>query len=105
MGAGIHELWVSCEGIYRDCRHFAETYERYGTREFEVTTERLGCYQPTEHIDNPLGYAEGEDARDYDPRLRGPVDEEQELAVDSRTGMKSDQCGGQYWTNKFEIQA
>ncbi|KAJ6151851.1 hypothetical protein N7470_006979 [Penicillium chermesinum] len=33
----------------------------YGTREFEVTSERLGCYQPTEHIDNPLGYAEGED--------------------------------------------
>ncbi|KAI2721950.1 hypothetical protein DTO027I6_6570 [Penicillium roqueforti] len=60
----------------------------YGTREFEVTTERLGCYQPTEHIDNPLGYATGEDARDYDPRLRGPVDEEQELAVDSRTGLK-----------------
>ncbi|OAX84545.1 hypothetical protein ACJ72_01090 [Emergomyces africanus] len=26
----------------------------YGTGEFEVTTERIGCYQPTEHIDNPL---------------------------------------------------
>lgn len=38
----------------------------YGTREFEVTTERLGCYEPTEHIDNSLGYAEGKDARDYD---------------------------------------
>ncbi|CAI7639014.1 unnamed protein product [Penicillium glandicola] len=60
----------------------------YGTKEFEVTTERLGCYQPTEHIDNPLGYAEGEDARNYDRRLRGPVDEEQELSVDSRTGLK-----------------
>lgn len=59
---------------------------RYGTREFEVTTERLGCYQPTEHIDNPLGYAEGEDARRYDSRLRGPVDEERELSVDPRTG-------------------
>ncbi|KAL4901831.1 heterokaryon incompatibility protein Het-C-domain-containing protein [Aspergillus multicolor] len=61
----------------------------YGTKEFEVTTERLGCYQPTEHIDNPLGYAEGEDARDYDPRLRGPVDEERELAIDSETGLKN----------------
>ncbi|KGO77110.1 Heterokaryon incompatibility Het-C [Penicillium italicum] len=60
----------------------------YGTREFEVTTERLGCYQPTEHIDNPLGYATGEDARDYDHRLRGPVDEERELSVDPRTGLK-----------------
>ncbi|OQE76327.1 hypothetical protein PENNAL_c0068G00602 [Penicillium nalgiovense] len=60
----------------------------YGTGEFEVTTERLGCYQPTEHIDNPLGYASGEDARDYDRRLRGPVDEERELAVDPRTGLK-----------------
>lgn len=60
---------------------------RYGTGEFEVTTDRLGCYDPTEHIDNPLGYAEGDDARRYDPRLRGPVDEERELAIDPRTGM------------------
>ncbi|KAL1958966.1 hypothetical protein VTO42DRAFT_3519 [Malbranchea cinnamomea] len=60
----------------------------YGTGEFEVTTERLGCYQPTEHIDNPLGYAEGDDARRYDRRLRGPVDEERELAIDLRTGLK-----------------
>ncbi|EYE94139.1 Het-C domain-containing protein [Aspergillus ruber CBS 135680] len=61
----------------------------YGTNEFEVTTERLGCYQPTEHIDNPLGYGEGLDGRDYDRRLRGPVDEERELAIDPRTGLKS----------------
>ncbi|KAL4801885.1 heterokaryon incompatibility protein Het-C-domain-containing protein [Aspergillus unguis] len=61
----------------------------YGTKEFEVTTDRLGCYQPTEHIDNPLGYAEGEDARDYDRRLRGPVDEERELGIDPRTGLKN----------------
>ncbi|KAH2200408.1 hypothetical protein KXW61_008663 [Aspergillus fumigatus] len=61
----------------------------YGTKEFEVTTERLGCYDPTEHIDNPLGYAEGEDARRYDRRLRGPVDEERELSVDPRTGLKN----------------
>ncbi|KAL2825877.1 heterokaryon incompatibility protein Het-C-domain-containing protein [Aspergillus pseudoustus] len=61
----------------------------YGTKEFEVTTERLGCYQPTEHIDNPLGYAEGEDARTYDRRLRGPVDEELELGIDPRTGLKN----------------
>ena len=62
----------------------------YGTAEFEVTTERLGCYQPTEHIDNPLGYAEGEDARSYDRRLRGPVDEHRELSIDPRTGMEVD---------------
>ncbi|PTU22228.1 hypothetical protein P175DRAFT_0501086 [Aspergillus ochraceoroseus IBT 24754] len=61
----------------------------YGTKEFEVTTERLGCYQPTEHIDNPLGYGEGEDAREYDSRLRGPIDEERELAIDPRTGLKN----------------
>ncbi|KAJ5481000.1 hypothetical protein N7539_006894 [Penicillium diatomitis] len=61
----------------------------YGTAEFEVTTERLGCYQPTEHIDNPLGYAEGADARHYDRRLRGPVDEERELSIDTRTGLKN----------------
>ncbi|CAD0081742.1 unnamed protein product [Aureobasidium vineae] len=61
----------------------------YGTGEFEVTTERLGCYRPEEHIDNPQGYAEGEDARQYDRRLRGPVDEERELSIDERTGLKN----------------
>ncbi|KAF9071751.1 heterokaryon incompatibility protein Het-C-domain-containing protein [Rhodocollybia butyracea] len=60
----------------------------YATHEFEVTVERLGVYLPTEHIDNPLGYGEGEDARKYDPRLRGPVDP-RELEIDPRTGMKN----------------
>ena len=27
----------------------------YATAEFEVTEERLGCYRPEEHIDNPKG--------------------------------------------------
>ena len=45
------------------------------------------CYLPTEHIDNPKGYAEGEDARKYDPRLRGPV-EPVELEIDLQSGMK-----------------
>ncbi|KAK2744020.1 hypothetical protein FQN57_004473 [Myotisia sp. PD_48] len=61
----------------------------YATGEFEVTTERLGCYQPTEHIDNPLGYADGEDARRYDRRLRGPVDKRRELEIDPRSGLKN----------------
>lgn len=60
----------------------------YATKEFEVTEERLGCYLPTEHIDNPKGYADGEDARKYDPRLRGPVDPV-ELQIDPQTGMKN----------------
>ena len=60
----------------------------YATGEFEVTKERLGCYLPTEHIDNPKGYADGEDARQYDSRLRGPVDP-RELEIDPRTGMKN----------------
>lgn len=55
----------------------------YVTEEFEVTEERLGAYLPVEHIDNPKGYADGEDARQYDRRLRGPVDP-QELAIDPR---------------------
>ncbi|KAH6609190.1 hypothetical protein Trco_002536 [Trichoderma cornu-damae] len=61
----------------------------YGSGEFEVTAERLGCYRPEDHIDNPKGYAEGLDARDFDPRLRGPIDESVELAVDPETGMKN----------------
>lgn len=60
----------------------------YATEEFEVTEERLGCYRPEEHIDNPLGYADGDDARKYDQRLRGPVDP-RELEIDPRTGMKN----------------
>ncbi|RKU43342.1 hypothetical protein DL546_004797 [Coniochaeta pulveracea] len=60
----------------------------YATEEFEVTEERLGVYRPEEHIDNPLGYADGQDARKYDPRLRGPVDP-RELEIDMRTGMKN----------------
>ncbi|KAG1747356.1 Het-C-domain-containing protein [Suillus lakei] len=60
----------------------------YATAEFEVTPERLGAYLPTEHIDNPKGYGEGEDARQYDPRLRGPVHPD-ELAIDPQTGMKN----------------
>ncbi|KZV99953.1 Het-C-domain-containing protein [Exidia glandulosa HHB12029] len=60
----------------------------YATNEFEVTPERLGVYLPTEHIDNPKGYGEGEDARKYHPLLRGPVDP-QELEVDIHTGMKN----------------
>jgi len=61
----------------------------YGTKEFEVTRDRLGCYRPEEHIDNPKDYADNIDARDYDRRLRGPVDERRELSVDERTGLKN----------------
>ncbi|KAI0484110.1 heterokaryon incompatibility Het-C [Xylariaceae sp. FL0804] len=60
----------------------------YATEEFEVTADRLGVYRPEEHIDNPLGYAEGTDARKFDPRLRGPVLPE-ETEIDMRTGMKN----------------
>ncbi|TIB71326.1 hypothetical protein E3Q23_02480 [Wallemia mellicola] len=60
----------------------------YATDEFEVTEERIGVYLPTEHIDNPKGYAEGEDARRYDRRLRPPVDPH-ELDIDPHTGMKN----------------
>lgn len=60
----------------------------YATEEFEVTAERLGVYRPEEHIDNPLGYADGKDAREFDRRLRGlvmPVETE----IDPYTGMKN----------------
>jgi hypothetical protein len=60
----------------------------YATAEFEVTADRLGCYRPEEHIDNPMGYADGKDAREFDPRLRGPIDP-RELEIDPRTGMKN----------------
>ncbi|KAK4132560.1 Het-C-domain-containing protein [Trichocladium antarcticum] len=61
----------------------------YGSREFEITAERLGCYRPEDHIDNPKNYADNLDATQYEPRLRGPVDESVELAIDEETGMKN----------------
>ncbi|KAI0893729.1 Het-C-domain-containing protein [Annulohypoxylon nitens] len=61
----------------------------YGSKEFEVTAERLGCYRPEDHIDNPKNYADNEDARQYDRRLRGPVDERVELGIDPETGLKN----------------
>ncbi|KAI4129478.1 MAG: hypothetical protein LQ338_002195 [Usnochroma carphineum] len=60
----------------------------YATAEFEVTEERLGVYRPEEHIDNPKDYADNQDARKYDPRLRPPV-QPIELQVDPNTGMKN----------------
>ncbi|CDR99817.1 hypothetical protein [Sporisorium scitamineum] len=60
----------------------------YATAEFQVTDERLGVYLPEEHLDNPKGYADGKDARKYDPRLREPV-KPQELEIDPRSGMKN----------------
>ena len=57
----------------------------YATGEFEVTDERLGTYRPEEHIDNPRDYADNQDARKYDPRLRPPVDPT-ELVIDPQSG-------------------
>lgn len=61
----------------------------YGTKEFEVTLDRLGCYRPEDHIDNPKDYADNEDARQYYRQLRAPVNERTELAIDEETGMKN----------------
>ncbi|RDA82664.1 hypothetical protein CP532_0212 [Ophiocordyceps camponoti-leonardi (nom. inval.)] len=61
----------------------------YGSGEFEVTADRVGCYRPEDHIDNPKNYADNQDARQYDRRLRGPVDERRELSIDPATGMKN----------------
>lgn len=60
----------------------------YATAEFEVTSERLGVYRPEEHIDNPKDYADNQDARQYDSRLRPPI-RQIELEIDPETGMKN----------------
>lgn len=36
-----------------------------------------------------MQYADNIDARDYDRRLRGPVDERRELSINPQTGMKA----------------
>jgi len=87
----------------------------YATAEFEVlssslnvnrqqvTEEKLGVYRPEEHIDNPKDYADNIDARQYDKRLRGPVDP-RELQVDPRTGLKNyiaNEQGGWATSNRY----
>ncbi|KAF9022321.1 Het-C-domain-containing protein [Hymenopellis radicata] len=84
--AGLKKLPL--QTIVNLCMALGFLAHGYATNEFEVTAERLACYLPTEHIDNPKGYGEGEDARKYHPGLRGPVDP-RELEVDPRTGMKN----------------
>ncbi|KAK8132501.1 heterokaryon incompatibility protein het-C domain-containing protein [Apiospora kogelbergensis] len=62
----------------------------FGSKEFEITADRLGTYRPEDHIDNPKGYGAGAgDPRQYDRRLRGPIDEQRELSIDPETGMKN----------------
>lgn len=61
----------------------------FGSKEFEVTADRLGCYRPEDHIDNPKNYADNIDARHFDRRLRAPVNESVELAIDPESGMKN----------------
>ncbi|KAL4066987.1 heterokaryon incompatibility protein Het-C-domain-containing protein [Scleroderma yunnanense] len=79
---------VNIQTIINLCMVLGFMAHGYATEEFEVTQERLGVYLPTEHIDNPKGYGNGEDPRQYHPGLRGPVDP-RELEIDSRTGMKN----------------
>ncbi|KAJ7158220.1 heterokaryon incompatibility protein Het-C-domain-containing protein [Mycena crocata] len=79
---------VPIQTILNLCMALGFMAHGYATAEFEVTEERLGVYLPTEHIDNPKGYGDGEDPRKYHPKLRGPV-EPIELEVDHRTGMKN----------------
>ncbi|KAF8586868.1 Het-C-domain-containing protein [Ramaria rubella] len=84
--AGLKKLQI--QTILNLCMVLGFLAHGYATHEFEVTEERLGVYLPTEHIDNPKGYGDGEDPRKYHPKLRGPVDP-RELEVDPRTGMKN----------------
>lgn len=66
---------------------FAHLQFGYSTGEFEVTSERLGCYRPEEHIDNPKGYEGGSEHPPY-TQLRLQVLPE-ELAIQRQTGMKN----------------
>lgn len=97
--AGLKKLQL--QTIINLCMALGFLAHGYATNEFEVTPERLGVYLPTEHIDNPKGYGDGEDARKYHPKLRGPVDPA-ELEVDPRTGMKNYIAneGGRWDTSK-----
>lgn len=66
---------------------FAHIQFGYSTGEFEVTAERLGCYRPEEHIDNPSGYEPGPPNGPYS-KLRLQISPE-ELAIQQGTAMKN----------------
>lgn len=98
------------------------TFDPSGGKEYAITKDRLGVYLPVsrlfrlvepfsgshicaqvQHVDSPSGYAGGKDAREVDPRLRGPVIPE-ELDIDPKTGMKNYIANeGEAWdtTTKF----
>lgn len=78
---------LSRQQILNLCMALGFLAHGYATAEFEVSEARLGVYRPEEHIDNPKGYADGKDARQIHPALRGPV-QQIELDIDPQTGMK-----------------
>lgn len=84
VGPWLLVLWIC---YCRSVDWQIEAYSANVRTEFEVTEERLGCYRPEEHIDNPKDYADNKDAREYDKRLRPPV-RPIELEIDPKTGMK-----------------
>lgn len=65
---------------------FAHVQFGYSTGEFEVTPERLGCYRPEEHIDNPRGYEGGSEGPYNQLRLQVLPEE---LEVQKTTAMKN----------------
>lgn len=65
---------------------FAHVQFGYSTGEFEVTPERLGCYRPEEHIDNPDGYEGGSNGPYRQLRLQVLPEE---LKVQQSTAMKN----------------
>ena len=66
---------------------FAHIQFGYSTGDFEVTPERLGCYRPEEHIDNPRGYDVPQVSDPRYAQLRSPVTAD-ELDIHDRTAMK-----------------
>lgn len=105
------ELFHSCDDHPQRTLRRTRSYEEYPSilgsikRILELTRWR---WRQIEHIDNPKGYGEGEDARRYHPKLRGPVDvrdisymlyidfiiwrgtkQPRELEIDPHTGMKN----------------
>ncbi|KPI40566.1 uncharacterized protein AB675_7508 [Cyphellophora attinorum] len=76
---------------------FAHIQFGYSTGDFEVTPERLGCYRPEEHIDNPKGYdvpLELSQAHASYAQLRAPVTND-ELQIHHVSSMKNYVANGE----------
>lgn len=66
------DLKLHCFRVFKECADRRWLLKGSGS----IDQKNISVFLPTDvfNVDNPRDYADNEDARKYDPRLRGPVD-------------------------------